>query len=294
MSRAGDALAARRFQAHGRVRLFWLIVALYVLVALFGPITAPYGVAKIGGAAPFLGPSTAHWLGTDSLGRDLFSRLLVGARVGVLVGIASVAIALVLGSAMGTLAGYLGGPVDAGVSLVTDFLFAFPEFLLGIIVIAAMGPGLWHAALAIGIVYTPRFARVARGEVLGMRRASYIEAALLARRSSGWIVWRHILPNVAGPLGVLTALSLSTAQLTYAGLSFLGFGARPPIPDYGQMLATGTVHMLQDPLLVLGPAIALSLLVFGFIVLGDLARDMLDPRIGRAGSGWTTKEGELG
>jgi len=187
--------------------------------------------------------------------------------------------ALVAGSLLGIVAGYVGGVADGTISRLVDFLFAFPEFLLGIIVIAALGPGLLHAALAIGIVYTPRFARVARGQAIGVKSRSYIEAAHLARRSGLWILIRHVIPNSAGPLVVLTALSLATSQLTYAGLSFLGFGAQPPTPDYGQMLADGSTYMLRDPLLVLAPAVALTLLVLGFNLIGDLARDAVDPRL---------------
>ena len=252
----------------------------YLALALFAPALAPQSTSTLGSAAPYLGIGSKYLLGTDELGRDLLSRLLVAARVGIFVGAASVALAMLAGGVLGLLGGYLGGVIDSTISRVVDFLFAFPEFLLGIIVIAALGPSMWHAALAIGIVYTPRFARLTRSEVLAVKATSYIEAAQIARRSPLSIIARHVIPNVTGPLVVFGALSMSTAQLTYAGLSFLGFGARPPTPDYGQMLADGTTHMLQDPLLVLAPAVALSLLVLGFTFFGDLLRDALDPRSG--------------
>lgn len=272
----------RRRRLSGKVIGFASLVMAYVVLAVFGPIAAPYSTTAIAQAPPFLGVSGAHWLGTDELGRDELSRILAAARVGIEVAFVAVALALVCGCLMGIIAGYIGGLADAIVSRLSDFLFVFPEFLLAILVVAALGPGIWNAALTIGIVYAPRFARVSRSQVRTIKLSSYIDAAVIARRSRAWIMTRHVLPNIAGPVAVLTALSLSTAQLSYAGLSFLGFGARPPAPDYGSMLQDGTSYMIGHPLLVIAPAIALSLLILGFNIIGDLARDLLDPRMRRS------------
>ena len=274
----------RRLHRTPRVARWTCVVVVlglvYLVAATIGPLLAPHDPDAVGGI-PLAPPSGEYLLGTDQLGRDLASRMIAAAQVNVLAGVESVAIALVAGGALGVIAAYCGRVVDTAVLRFADYIFSFPEFLLGIIVVAALGPGLWHATLAIGIVYTPRFIRVARGEAVSVMRSSYVEAARLARRSGLYIVVRHVLPNIATPMIVLTALSMSTAQLTYASLSFLGFGARPPRSDFGQMLAEARSYMVQDPLLVLAPAIALALLIFGFNLLGDILRDRLDPRMSR-------------
>jgi ABC-type dipeptide/oligopeptide/nickel transport system permease subunit len=273
-------LSRRRRLPRIRLRVAFVVVVLgaYLVAAIFGTAVAPHDPNAVGTALPLAGGSADHLLGTDDVGRDLLSRLISAARVGILAAVESVAIAVGAGCTLGVLAAYLGGKLDWLVLRFADFLFSFPEFLLGIVVIAALGPGLWHATLAIGIVYTPRFIRVARVQAVSVMRSSYVEAARLARRSGAWIMLRHVLPNISTPVVILVALSMSTAQLTYASLSFLGFGARPPQADYGQMLAAARTYMIQDPRLVIAPAVALALLVLAFNLLGDVVRDRLDPR----------------
>ena len=260
----------------------WLTVAaiiVYAVLAAFAPMLTPHDPNRVALAQPLAGSSPSFLLGADQLGRDLASRLISASQIAILAAAESVLIALVTGGILGVMAAYGGGIIDYLILRLADFLFSFPGFLLAIIVVAALGPGLAQATLAIGIVYTPRFIRVARIQAVTVMRSSYVDAARLARKSGLYIVTRHVLPNISTPVVVLTALSMSTAQLTYAALSFLGFGARPPQADYGQMLSEARTYMSQDPVLVLAPAAALALLVLSFNLVGDIARDRLDPGV---------------
>ena len=283
MNAAADAAPTHRRGARRVGGSGWFITSVllvYVGLAASSPFLTPHDPNKVGVAQPLAGPSSSFPLGADQLGRDLVSRLISASHIAVLAAAESVLIALVAGAVLGVAGAYAGGVIDYGILRLADFLFSFPGFLLAIIVIAALGPGLTQATIAIGIVYTPRFVRVARIEAVAIMRSSYVDAARLARRSGWHIVVRHVLPNISTPVVVLTALSMSTAQLTYASLSFLGFGARPPQADYGQMLSEARVYMSQDPVLVLAPAVALALLVLSFNLLGDAIRDRLDPAAG--------------
>jgi peptide/nickel transport system permease protein len=230
---------------------------------------------------PLADPSAEFPFGADALGRDVLSRLLAAAQIAVLAAVEAVVIAIAVGGTLGLIAAYAGGLVEYLTMRLADFMFSFPGFLVAIILIAALGPGLEQAALAIGLVYAPRFIRVTRVEASRVMKSSYVEAARLAQRSAPYIMVRHLLPNISTALVVLAALSMATAQLTYASLAFLGFGARAPQADYGEMLSTARVYMLQAPMLVIAPAVALAGLVLCFNILGDLLRDRLDPRGGR-------------
>jgi ABC-type dipeptide/oligopeptide/nickel transport system permease subunit len=260
-----------------------LLVGFLVACAVLPPYVMPHDPNEVGVAMPLADPSAEFLLGADPLGRDMASRLIAAARIAVLAAVESIAIALSVGAVLGLAAAYAGGRTDFLIMRLADFLFSFPGFLVAIILIAALGPGLEQAALAIGIVYTPRFIKVTRVEARREMGAAYVDAARLARRSGLFIMARHVLPNVSSPLVALTALSMATAQLTYAALAFLGFGARAPQADYGEMLSKARAHMLEAPLLVLAPAVALAVLVLAFTLLGDLVRDRLDPRGGRHG-----------
>lgn len=260
-----------------------LLVGFLVACAVLPPYVMPHDPNEVGVAMPLADPSAEFLLGADPLGRDMASRLIAAARIAVLAAVESIAIALSVGAVLGLAAAYAGGRTDFLIMRLADFLFSFPGFLVAIILIAALGPGLEQAALAIGIVYTPRFIKVTRVEARRVMGAAYVDAARLARRSGLFIMARHVLPNVSSPLVALTALSMATAQLTYAALAFLGFGARAPQADYGEMLSKARAHMLEAPLLVLAPAAALAVLVLAFTLLGDLVRDRLDPRGGRHG-----------
>ena len=283
MSVAANAGSTRRRSRRWPAGAEWFMIGvlvLYVGLASFSRAFTPQDPNQVGVAEPLAAPSASLLLGADQLGRDLVSRLISASQVAILTAAGSVLIALLAGVMLGVAAAYAGGIIDYAILRLADFLFSFPGFLLAIIVVAALGPGLVQATIAIGIVYTPRFVRVARIQAVGIMRSSYVDAARLARRSGWYLVARHVLPNISTPVVVLTALSMSTAQLTYASLSFLGFGARPPQADYGQMLSEARTYMAQDPVLVLAPAVALALLVLSFNLLGDAIRDRLDPTAG--------------
>jgi len=253
-------------------------VALFLLLALFGRFVVPFDPNASEFTSLLAGPSARHWFGTDELGRDTLSRVVAGSGIALAVAMLSVAIAMVLGVLIGVVAGYFGGLVDTVLNRSQDVLFAFPTLLLAIIIVAVLGPGLVNAVLAIAIVYTPRFARIARASALGIKTSEYLDAARLAGVSTPVILVRHVLPNVLPPVIVLAALSMSTAQLAYASLSFLGLGISPPQADWGSMLSKARDFITVAPWLVVFPTLALVLLMLAFNVLGDAIRDVLDPR----------------
>jgi ABC-type dipeptide/oligopeptide/nickel transport system permease subunit len=255
-----------------------MVVTIFVFLALFGRFVTPYdpNVGEL--ASTLAAPSAHHLFGTDELGRDTLSRVIDGSRIAVVVAFLSVAMALVLGVIIGVVAGYFGGWIDTLLNRSQDVLFAFPTLLLAIIIVAVLGPGLFNAVLAIAIVYTPRFARLARASALGVKTSEYLDAARLAGVGTAAILVRHMLPNVLPSVIVLAALSMSTAQLAYASLSFLGLGVSPPQADWGSMLSKARDFITFAPWLVVWPVAALVLLLLAFNVLGDAIRDVLDPR----------------
>lgn len=255
-----------------------VIVITFLVMAAAGAWLAPYDPSELNAGPPIVGPTGEHWFGTDELGRDQLSRVISAARVAVGVSAISVSLALVLGGVLGIIAGYAGGWTDKILVRTMDVMFSFPTLLLAIVILAVLGPGLVTASLAIAIVYTPRFARVARGATLGVRNDLYIEAARLSGVRPTRIATRHVIPNITAPMTVIAALSMSTAQLAYAALSFLGLGTNPPQADYGSMLARARNLMTIAPWMVIFPSIALILLIVGFNLFGDALRDVLDPR----------------
>jgi ABC-type dipeptide/oligopeptide/nickel transport system permease subunit len=256
------------------------VLGAYVVIAFIGPWIVPHDPTTLGAAPPLSHPSAQAWFGTDELGRDTFSRVLDAIRVAMIVAAASVGLALVVGTGLGVFAGYFQRSFDTVTMRAMDVLFAFPELILAIIVIAALGPSVATAIVSIAIVYVPRFARVARAATLTVAGAPYVEAARLSSLPTLRILSRHVIPNIRTPLIVMAALSMSTAQLAYAGLSFLGFGARPPQADFGSMLSTGRSYMTFDIWPVFFPGLALVLLIVAFNLCGDAVRDALDPHFG--------------
>jgi ABC-type dipeptide/oligopeptide/nickel transport system permease subunit len=259
------------------------VVALFVLLAIFGWAITPHdpNVGEL--VSTLTGPSLRHLFGTDDLGRDTLSRVIDGSRIAIVIAFLSVAIASVVGVVIGVIAGYFGGVTDTVLNRSQDVLFAFPTLLLAIIIVAVLGPGLFNAVLAIAIVYTPRFARIARASALSIKTSEYLDAARLAGLRTPAILVQHMLPNVLPSVIVLAALSMSTAQLAYASLSFLGLGVSPPQADWGSMLSKARDFITVAPWLVIWPTAALVLLMLAFNVLGDAIRDVLDPR--HSGSG---------
>ena len=254
-----------------------IIVAVTVL-AILAPLLAPADpTAQI--ARRLLEPSSDHLMGTDELGRDVFSRILFGSRISLYVGFVSVSIAVLLGVTTGVVSGFYGRHVDSILMRFVDIVLAFPALVLAIMIAGLLGPNLTNAMLAIGEVYAPAFARVARGSVLIVKSELYIDAARLLGSTNRRIILRHVLPNIVAPLIVMSTLSLSTAILTEASLSFLGLGVQPPQPSWGTMLNTGRRVMEIAPWVVIFPGIAIMLVVQGFNFFGDGLRDALDPKL---------------
>lgn len=254
------------------------VLALLVVVGVIGEAVAPYGINDIDIANRLTGPSGAHWFGTDELGRDVFTRVLVAARVSLQVGFIAVGFALAVGVPVGLVAGYYRGTIDAVLMRIMDVLFSFPAILLAIAILAVLGPGIGNAMIAIGLVYTPIFARITRGSVLVVSEEVYIRAARSLGARDGRIILRHILPNVLAPIIVQTTLSLAFAILSEAALSFLGLGVQPPNPAWGRMLAEGRNFFQQAPWMGIFPGVAILVTVVAFNFVGDGLRDALDPK----------------
>ncbi len=267
-----------------------LVLLGLVAVALLGDRITPYSPLAQSISDRLQAPSAEHWFGTDELGRDVFSRVLDGASVSLQVGFVAVGISLVAGTVIGLVAGYYGRWLDDGFMRFMDVLFAFPAILLAIVVVAVLGPGITNAMIAIGIVYTPIFARIARASVLSVREEVYVRAARSSGSGDVRIMVRHVLPNIAAPLIVQTSLSLTFAILSEAALSFLGLGVQPPDPSWGRMLSEGRSFIEQAWWMAFFPGVAIFIVVLAFNVLGDALRDVLDPkqRSAIAGKGVTT------
>jgi peptide/nickel transport system permease protein len=255
-----------------------VLLLLIILVAIFDDLLAPQGANEIDVGARLQPPSGEHWFGTDDLGRDILSRIILGASVSLQVGFLAVAIALVIGATIGLLAGFYGRWVDDALMRVMDMLFAFPAVLLAIAVLAVRGPGSGNTALAIAIVYVPVFARVTRASVLGVREEVYVRASRSVGASDFRLLTRHVLPNAAPPIIVQTSISLAFAVLAEAALSFLGLGTQPPNPSWGLMLAEGRGFIDLAWWIAFFPGMAIFLTVLCFNLLGDGLRDVLDPR----------------
>lgn len=271
--------ALQQFVRHPTGMFGAVIVLILIFVAIFGPVIAPADPNEMDFAAQFAPPSLEHPMGTDDFGRDILSRIMIGARVSLQVGVISVSLATVVGTLLGMIAGYSNRILDEIIMRGMDILFAFPALLLAIAILAALGKGIGNAMIAIGIVYVPIFARIARSEVLSVREEEFIEVAKALGASRTRIMFVHILPNILSPLIVEISLSLSFAILAEAALSFFGLGTQPPDPSWGRMLSEGRGYLQQSIWLGVFPGLAIMLTVMGFNFLGDGLRDSLDPRL---------------
>ncbi len=254
------------------------IIAVVLLLAVFGELIAPYGANEIKVMNQLQPPSVEHWFGTDELGRDVFSRVIIAARVSVEVSLVSVTLALLLGVTIGLTSGYFGHWVDIVGMRSMDVIFSFPVVLLALAIVAMLGPGIVPAMIAIGVVYTPYFARITRASVLSVREETYIRAARSIGASDVRILRLHVLPNVMAPIIVQTSLSLAFAILTEAALSFLGLGVQPPQPSWGRMLFDGRGFLSEAWWMAVFPGAAILLTVLALNLIGDAMRDALDPR----------------
>jgi len=256
-----------------------ILVILISLVAILAPVIAPYDVREQDFQHRYTRPSWKHLLGTDDLGRDTFSRVVYAARFSLSIGILSVVLSTLAGMLIGMFAGYLGGKFDTLVVWLVDILMAFPTILLCLTILVIMGPGFWTLILSIGFSFLPRFVRIARGATLSVKEEKYVEAARLVGRSDIGVIFLHILPNISGPILVIGTLWIATAIRIEASLSFLGFGVKPPMPTWGNMINAGMSFLAIDPWLVTVPGFAIMITVIAFNMLGDGLRDISDPRL---------------
>ena len=273
--------AMRRLVRH-RLAMFGAAVLLIVaFMGVLGAAIVPYDPNGMDFSNRFATPSFAHWMGTDDFGRDIFSRIVVGARVSLLSGVVAVSVATAVGTSLGLIAGYSTRLTDEIIMRAMDVLYAFPAILLAIAVLAALGKGIENAMIAIGVVYIPIFARIARGAVLGIRNEEFIIAARALGAGNIRILLTHVLPNVLSPIIVEITLSLAFAILAEAALSFFGLGTQPPDPSWGRMLSEGRDFFRQSGWMGVFPGLAIFFTVMGFNFLGDGLRDALDPKLRR-------------
>jgi peptide/nickel transport system permease protein len=256
-----------------------VISVAFLVLAVVGPFIAPYSATRQSLITQLQPPSAAHWLGTDELGRDILSRLLVGAQLSLTVSLAATVIATVVGTALGAVGAYYGKWADQIIMRIMDILLAIPGILLALAIIAALGTGLINVVLAIGIQSIPAFARLAHGSTLTAKQQDYVLSARAIGVPDATIVFRHIMPNISAPIIVQFSLRIATAVLTAAGLSFLGLGAQPPTPEWGAMLTNARTYMVTAPHTIMAPGITILLTVMGLNLLGDGIRDVLDPRL---------------
>ena len=254
------------------------VLVLVVGASVLAPWIVPYGINGIDVAGALAPPSAAHWFGTDELGRDVFSRVLVAGSTSLAIAAVAVLFALVVGVTVGGVGGYRGGWLDAALMRVVDVMFAFPVLLLALAIVAIFQPGQLTTMIAIGVVYTPIFARVARASALSVRTSPFVQVSQTMGTPAAWILFRHVLPNIAGPIVVQTSLSLAFAILSEAALSFLGLGIQPPAPSWGGMLFTAQGFLTQAWWMSVFPGAAIFVTALAFNLVGDGLRDVLDPR----------------
>lgn len=255
------------------------IVVFFVLLAIFGPYFAPQGMNDQNLTDRLLAPSSEHWFGTDDLGRDIFSRILYGARLSLSVGFTAVVLSAVMGSFLGIIAGYYGRWVDTIISRLFDIMLAFPSILLAIAIVSILGPSLQNALIAIAIINIPSFGRLIRSRVLSIKEEEYILAAKAIGMKNSRILWKHILPNSMTPVIVQGTLAVATAILEAAALGFLGLGAQAPQAEWGKMLADARSFFMTAPWAMIFPGVTIMLTVVGFNLMGDGLRDALDPKM---------------
>ncbi|MCB9116102.1 MAG: ABC transporter permease [Caldilinea sp.] len=276
-----NRLMLRRF-AKEKTAVFGLaVIVFFALVAVFAPLLTPYDPLAQdipNGLAP---PSAEHWLGTDKLGRDIFSRMLYGARISLGAGLGVVLMAGLVGTSVGIVAGYVGGWLDEALMRITDIFFAFPSLILAMAIAGALGPSLQNALIAVSVVTWPVYARLIRGQVIVLRDREFVQAARAVGVGHTQILFRHLFPNTLSPLLVQASFEMGTVILAVAGLSFIGFGAQPPIPEWGVMISEGRNYITTHWWLTFFPAMAMLFAVAGFNLVGDGLRDVLDPRLRR-------------
>jgi len=256
----------------------FVLTSVILLVALFAPWLVPFDPIQQDLMQGDLAPGPVYVLGTDSYGRDVLSRIIMGGRVSLTIALSAVGMALIFGSALGIVAGYKGGTIDTVTVRLTDVLMTFPTTILGLMVLAVLGSGMLNLSLAIAIAITPRFARIARGSAISLRDRDFIQGARALGMSDFRIIFKHVLPNISNEILVVASLWTATAILQEANLSFIGLGVRPPTPSWGGMIRDGVNQLLNQPWLSIAPGAAIFAVVLAFNMIGDGLRDVLDPR----------------
>jgi peptide/nickel transport system permease protein len=278
LRRATNAVQA--FLAESRINGLGLaIVALVLLIAVFGPLVAPQNPDRINVLAVLQGPSIHHWFGTDDVGRDLLSRVLAGTRISIEVAVIILSLSVTFGTTLGILSGLVGGVVDELIMRVTDLFLAFPGFILAAAIAGTLGPSLQHTVLALAVVFWPWYTRLTRGQVLSLREREFVLASRLAGAGPIWIASRHLFRNVLPIITVQVSLDVGYAILSTSSLSFLGLGAQPPSPEWGAIITEGRSYLQTAWWWTTFPGLALALTVLGFNLLGDGLRDWIDPRL---------------
>ncbi|WNZ27602.1 ABC transporter permease [Leptolyngbya sp. NK1-12] len=255
-----------------------LILLVLILVAIFAPLIAPFDPAQMGVGKNLQPPNAQHWFGTDEFGRDLFSRVVYGSRLTLMIGIIAVGISMTAGVVIGLVAGYAGGWLETVLMRAMDVLFSFTETLIALAAVAVLGPSLKNAMIAVGISSIPFYARVTYGAVLVEKNKEYFKAAQSLGAKHFRLIFRHILPNVLSPIIVVATVGVSVAVLSASALSFLGLGAQPPSPEWGAILAAGRDYFKRAPWVTTFPGLAIAITVLGFNLLGDGLREAFDPQ----------------
>lgn len=269
----------KSFKKQKAALLASVFIGLLIVIAIIGPYIAPYDPFEPNYDALLEGPSPSHLAGTDEYGRDIFSRLLVGAKISLMVSFSAVFLGLILGTILGLISGYFGGWIDKIIMRSCDVLFSFPDLLLAIAIVALLGPGINNVIIAVMIFSVPSFARLVRGATLNAKENVYVEAAQSMGASHVRVLWKHIFPETISELIIFVTMRIGTAILAASGLSFLGLGASPEMPEWGVMLSSGRDYLGTSSHVVIMPGIAIFLTVLAFNLIGDGLRDVLDPKI---------------
>ncbi len=258
-----------------------IILLVMALMAIFADVMAPFDPIRISLSERLQAPSSVHFFGTDEMGRDIFSRVMFGARISLRIGFFVILISGGIGSVIGAVAGYYGGQVDNIIMRIMDVILSFPSLVLAMALAAAMGPSLNNAIMAVAFVMIPKFARMVRGDALAVREMQYVAAARVSGAKNGWIILNHVLPNCLNSVIVLATLTVGDTILIAASLSFIGLGAQPPTPEWGAMISVGRKFLMDQWWYATFPGLFILVTVIGFNVLGDALRDIMDPRIRR-------------
>lgn len=269
----------RRFCRNKQAMIGLAMLLLLIFAAVFANVIAPYDPVEQNLLIRLQGPSAAHWFGTDELGRDIFSRILYGARISLTVGLIAVSISCVAGCALGAIAGYYGGILDTVIMRISDIMMAIPSILLNISIVAALGTGLQNVMIAIGISSVPAYCRIMRASLLSLKNQEFVDASRVAGSTDFYIIMHHIIPNSLAPLIVQATLKIGGAILSCASMSFICLGIVPPTPEWGAMLSTGRDFLRDAPHLTAFPGLAIMFAVFSMNLIGDGLRDALDPKL---------------